>query len=106
MLSIVEVLTAKHFMVPMIVMRVNTDDCLCLYTHKVGDSWPVHYDEKGSGDFENAQRRQQPHSVSLPGSGEIWGFEYVRVEYEMITKFYTSGIKALYGSRLHWLSPT
>ena len=103
-LSIVEVLTAKHIFKPMVVLRLSKNSgALCLFIDKAGDSWPLAYEEKGKGEFEDAKRKSRPKTVSLP-SGELYSYEYVQVEYEMITRSYSDYINSLDGVRLAWLS--
>lgn len=44
--QVVEVTTAKHILKPMIVIKVVANRCVCIYTEKLADSWPLQYDEK------------------------------------------------------------
>jgi hypothetical protein len=49
-LQIVEVTSAKHILKPMIVIKVIANRCVCVYTEKLADSWPLQYDERHHDD--------------------------------------------------------
>jgi len=40
-LQIVEVVTAKHLLKPMVILRAMKDHCLCLFAQEVGESMPI-----------------------------------------------------------------
>ena len=40
-LQVVEVTTSKHILKPMIVLKLMGNKCICLFTEKISDSWPL-----------------------------------------------------------------
>ena len=65
-MQIVEVTTAKYILKPMIVVKVMATRCICIYTEKLSDSWPLEYDEKHSEDsIDQVRQRNPPKSVAL-----------------------------------------
>jgi len=100
LLQIVEVTTAKHILKPMIVVKVKADSCLCVYAQKIADSWPLQYDVHGAEEsITELAKRNQPKTIALP---EIYAYEYVDVNYDFISKFYTNRITEI--DKIHFIS--
>lgn len=90
-LQIVEVTSAKHILKPMIVIKVIANRCICIYTEKLADSWPLQYDERTHDEsVDTIRQRNQPKSISIDTG--IYAYEYVEVYLETISKFYTNRI--------------
>lgn len=50
-MSIVEVTTSKHVLKKMVVLKVEKNRCLCVFSQKATDSWPLQYDERNTEDL-------------------------------------------------------
>jgi hypothetical protein len=84
----------------MVVIKPKADRCLCLYIEKFADSWPLQYETRDCDDsMENLRRRNQPKTVTIPEG--IYAYEYVEVNYDFISKFYSNQITEV--SKLHFV---
>ncbi len=84
-----EITTAKHILKPVVVLRVTNNRCLCLFSQKVAESWPLAYDERKAEESPEDLRRKQPVKQIATEQG-IYNYEYVTVYFDMISKFYTN----------------
>lgn len=65
----------------MVVLKSFADSCLCVYFEPANEPWPIQYEESHSDatDFESAKRLSAPRKITVPGSGEVYNYEYVNI---------------------------
>ena len=88
----------------MIVLKVDKSTCLCLFTQKEdsGESWPISYEDKSSNtDFAATKAKQRTHSISL--KGHIYLYEYIEINWDMISKYYKNKIDDIDSKKLHFI---
>lgn len=101
-LSVVEVTTAKHVLKPMVVLRVDSQRCLCLYIQKDDseEGLPLSYDEV-STTYEGARAKARVNRITVDGRGYV--YEYNEVNWDMISAFYKNTIANLEKRNLHFV---
>ena len=66
--------------------------CICLFTEKISDSWPLQYDERHHDEtIDQLRKRSEPKCVGTDAG--IFAYEYCEVNYETISKYYSTILK-------------
>ena len=87
----------------MIVLKVDKNTCLCLFTQKEdsGEGWPIYYEDRSSStDFASIKAKQRTSRIDI--KGHSYFYEYIEINWEMISKYYKNRIPDLSTKNLHF----
>lgn len=86
----------------MIVLKIDNQKILCLFVQRdeSQDGWPISYEDSNST-FEAAKAKAKVNRISV--DGRMFLYEYVDVNWDMISKFYKNTIPGLSKQNLHFV---
>lgn len=99
-MQIVEVTTAKHLLKPVVVLRVTGNKCLCLFSQKASEPWPLSYHENTVVEsLEDLRKNHKPKQIVI--DQQVYNYEYLTINFETISRFYSNLIEI---SKLQFVS--